>query len=141
MERSSTLEITNELSEIYLINARLELIAEEWEIPSKTIGTFTLVLEELVTNIINYGYDKGHHVILLAFSLEHDALTIQLIDDGKPFNPLDAPEPDINAPAEERRIGGLGIYFANKLMDSLTYERKDDKNHLTITKKIFDPES
>ena len=141
MERSSTLEITNELSEIYLINARLDQIAEEWKIPSKTIGTLTLVLEELVTNIINYGYEKGHHVIQVAFYLERDVLSIQLIDDGKPFNPLDAPEPNVNAPAEDRRIGGLGIYFANKLMDSLTYERIQNKNHLTITKIISDPES
>jgi len=141
MERSCTLEIKNELSEIHLVNVRVEQIAEEWKIPPKTTGNITLVIEELITNIINYGYDGGEHVISIAFTLDDDDLSIRLVDDGKSFNPLEAPTPDINASAEERRIGGLGIYFAKKLMDSLSYERLENKNVLTMTKNISDSES
>ena len=68
---------------------------------------------------------------------EEDALTIDIIDDGLPFNPLtEGPSVDVNAPIEERRIGGLGIHLVRSMMDDLSYRRENGKNHLTLTKRF-----
>jgi len=69
--------------------------------------------------------------------LLHNPGSVEMIlqDEGKPFNPLMAPEPDVNAAAQKRKIGGLGIHFVRKTMDELIYERKNGKNILHIRKK------
>ena len=60
-------------------------------------------------------------------------MTIEMVDDGKPFDPLtEAPVPDVNAPMDERPIGGLGVFLVRKLMDELTYRREEGRNHLTL---------
>lgn len=92
-----------------------------------------LALEELVSNTIKYGYDDpGQHHICLVFTIGPPAvMTIQ--DNGHPFNPLvDAPLPDLNAMAEERPIGGLGLHLVRTLATSVSYRRVDGGNRLDI---------
>lgn len=131
-----TLEIENDLSELHRIHDCLERLAEEWNIPPKPVFDITLTVEELVSNVINYGYEDTGNLIMLTFSLNDDVLSILIEDEGKAFNPLDMPAPDINAPVEDRKIGGLGIHLAKTLMDSFAYERKGDMNRVTITRRI-----
>ena len=71
-------------------------------------------------------------------SLDHESLilTIELRDAGVPFNPLEVPDPDITLPANEREIGGLGIYLCKKMMDSIDYHYVDGNNVLTMMKKV-----
>ena len=86
---------------------------------------------------MDYAYEKpGEGLIQLDASRHKDTLKIVLTDSGKPFDPTASTVPDINLPPEERPVGGLGIFLVRKLMDTLEYERKDDKNILTMTKKI-----
>ena len=131
-----TLEIENDLSELHRIHDCLERLAEEWKIPPKPVFDITLTVEELISNVINYGYEDTGNLIMLTFSLNDDVLSILIEDEGKAFNPLDMPAPDINAPVEDRKIGGLGIHLAKTLMDSFAYERKGDRNSVTITRRI-----
>jgi anti-sigma regulatory factor (Ser/Thr protein kinase) len=94
-----------------------------------------LVLEELVLNIIDYGFDDGkdEHDLEVVLVSDDDALTIEITDDGIPFDPLtDAKKPDVDAPLEDRPIGGLGVHLVRTMMDEVTYEREDGKNHLTL---------
>jgi anti-sigma regulatory factor (Ser/Thr protein kinase) len=96
-----------------------------------------LVLDEMVSNVIRHGIkDSGQHIIDV--NLQHDGqqLTLEIEDDGVPFNPFDAPVPDITKPIEERRPGGLGVYLVRQMMDSLAYERRDGKNCLLIKKSL-----
>jgi anti-sigma regulatory factor (Ser/Thr protein kinase) len=97
-----------------------------------------VVLEELITNTIFYAYrDKKKHDITIDFMLENDTLRIRLEDDGMEFNPLLSDEPeDLDKPVEDRKIGGLGIHFVKKLMDNVDYHRYENKNILTLIKKI-----
>ena len=67
---------------------------------------------------------------------EADAVKLTFSDNGKPYNPLIADEPDVTASAEEREIGGLGIFMVRKMMDDTSYMHKDDQNILTLTLKI-----
>ena len=94
-------------------------------------------LEEIFTNIVKYGYDDSReHDIMVRFELLAQGLRVIFEDDGVPFNPLTAAEPDVSAALKERRIGGLGIHMVRTLMDQVTYERVRDKNRLIIEKKI-----
>jgi anti-sigma regulatory factor (Ser/Thr protein kinase) len=94
-----------------------------------------LLLDEFVSNVIKYGYDDAReHRIQVTMELEGRRLTIRIEDDGKAFNPLEAPAPDLDLPIEERPIGGLGILIARTLADSLDYRREGDRNILTISK-------
>ena len=118
------------------INEAIESLSSQEEWPPDLLFTANLVIEELGLNVINHAYhgDSGEFEIIIAS--EDDALTIELIDSGPPFNMLtDAPIPDVDAPVDERPIGGLGIHLVKTMMDELDYRRERDKNHLTIVKR------
>jgi len=94
-----------------------------------------LVIEELVSNTIKYGYDDpGSHEIHIAACIRDGSLVVEVSDDGHPFNPLDAPDPPLHLPVHERPIGGLGLHFIRSMTDSLDYERRDGRNMVTVRK-------
>lgn len=97
-----------------------------------------LSVEEAVENVVRYAYDGGIGWLEAETSLDHDTLvlSIELRDAGKPFNPLESPDPDITLPADKRDIGGLGIFLCKKMMDSISYRYEDGINVLVMTKKI-----
>jgi len=105
------------------------------EAPAEILYLARLVIEELVSNVIKYGYDNPEgHEIRLDVRIEARTMILELSDGGRPFNPLEAPAPDLQLPAEERPIGGLGIHFVRSLSDSVDYHRIGAKNIVTIRK-------
>lgn len=95
-----------------------------------------LVLEEMITNTIKYGYrDDAVHEIDIALVLEPGEVSLTITDDGEPFDPFDQPEPDTSLPAEERPIGGLGLHLVKNMMNFCSYSREDGKNIVRILKK------
>ncbi len=133
-----TITLINQIAQLEVLADAIESLAAEWEISMSISLNLNLVLEELVTNIIFYGYeDAGEHKILIHLSFEDTILEVRIEDDAKEFNPLLHAEPDVNAPIEEREIGGLGIHFVRKIMDDMTYERLANKNVLILKKKII----
>lgn len=96
-----------------------------------------LAIEELVTNCIKYAYDDaGEHIITILLSIADGTLKMEVIDDGHPFDPLTAPEPDLALDLKDREQGGLGIFMLRQLSDGMAYERRDGTNRLTLTKWI-----
>ena len=96
-----------------------------------------LVIEELATNVLKYGYDDtAVHEVRLRVEVHPDALQLVLEDDGHSFNPLDVPEPDMHLPVEERPPGGVGIHLVRKMADRVEYERCDDRNRVTVEIKV-----
>jgi serine/threonine-protein kinase RsbW len=96
-----------------------------------------LALEELVTNSIKYGYeDSDEHVIEVSLRLSKAELVLVFVDRGRPFNPLEAPDPPLDLPIEERQVGGLGLYLLRKMSDRMTYVRKAGENRVTLHKFI-----
>ena len=97
-----------------------------------------LSIEETVENVVRYAYTDGIGWIEVGTSLDNDGLTLTVVlkDAGKKFNPLDQPEPDLTKSAEEREIGGLGIFLCKQMMDSVEYQYADNCNILTMKKKI-----
>jgi len=132
-----TITIKNRIEELPVLAAKVEELAEIWELPMPLAMNINLVLEEAVSNVIFYAYsDKEEHTIDLDFIIENKVLTISIIDNGNPFDPTLQKQPDISLPAEERPIGGLGIFLINKIMDEVTYQRIEGNNVLKLVKKI-----
>jgi anti-sigma regulatory factor (Ser/Thr protein kinase) len=139
---SNTLEIKlkNNVSELDGVNQALTEFGQRRGLPSKVIHDLNLALEEILINIISYGYtDSREHEVKVRLSVQLGEVSVEIEDDGQPFNPLEAPEPDVTKPLEERKIGGLGTHLVRKLMDSLEYKRQGERNLLTIKKKTKAP--
>src|SRR5207247_7141174 len=100
-------------------------------LPSESVRDVTFLLDEIVINIISHGYDdQREHQILVTLALENGVLAIRVEDDGRPFNPLDVPGPNLDLPIEERPIGGLGIYIARSIADQMDFRRDSGRNLL-----------
>ena len=97
-----------------------------------------IAVEELFVNVASYAYHSGNGPITIQITFEGDLVTIVLIDEGIPYNPWEREDPDITLSAEERQIGGLGVYMVKMSMDHVDYVYKDNKNILTIQKKIHE---
>ena len=135
MEKSIIL--ANDISEIARLNEFVEEIGNEFSLSPEVVFNLTLVLEEAVVNIINYAYPKeDHESIYLSAKLHKDSIMLVLTDTGKEFDPTMAPEADITLSADERPIGGLGIFLIRQIMNEVKYERIEGKNVLTLEKKL-----
>ena len=119
-----------------------EFVDQELEASGCSVKAQTqidIAIEELFVNIAHYAYNPKVGKATIRVNLNEDkphSVSITLIDEGVPYNPLAKPDPDITLSAEERKIGGLGIYMVKKSMDNMTYEYKDGKNILTIEKNF-----
>lgn len=138
-ERSGhdTLILRNELAEIGRLHPFLKAYCEREGTPMEQVFDFEIILEELVTNVIKYGgLNPGEECCLIELIRSGNHLTIHFSDSGIPFNPLEQEEVDTSLPIEERPIGGLGIHFIKKLTDTQSYERREGRNVLTLTKEL-----
>lgn len=136
MNEQLSLRLENRLPELDRLRSEVESFLERCGVGGRESYHIQLALDELVTNVVCYAYDEqGGGEIVLEMARLPGQVDMTLTDGGKPFNPLVAPEPDVAAPAEMRRIGGLGIHFVRKTMDSVRYERKNGRNILHIRKK------
>lgn len=134
MSETLVLKVNTDRGEIGHITAEIETLAErEGWTPDLTFKV-NLALEELVINIMDYGFEGGDHEIEITLISEDHRLILEISDTGKPFDPLtEAPVPDVDAPMEDRPIGGLGIYLVRNMMDDMQYRRENDRNYLTLT--------
>jgi serine/threonine-protein kinase RsbW len=97
------------------------------------VADLRLVVEEAVSNTIRHGYDDDRpHEIRVRVTLDRGAWTLEIEDDGRAFNPLAAPLPDVTLPVEEKPIGGLGILLLRSMTDAQEYRRAAGKNVLTL---------
>lgn len=132
-----SLELKNSLSELDALGRSLEQFGKTLGLAAKTLFQICLAMEELVSNIICYGYkDDAVHWIKVAISHKNAILIIRVEDDGIPFDPLKAEEPDCKSPIDRRKIGNLGIHLARKVMDDIAYERCGNNNVITLKKNI-----
>ena len=111
---------------------------EGYECPMKIQTAICVAIEEVFVNVAHYAYGEGEGDMTLGigFNAESREITFRMTDKGTPFNPLKKPDPDITLSAEEREIGGLGIFITKKTMDSVSYAYENGENVLTMIKKI-----
>ncbi len=116
-----------------VIDAAVEFL-EARGVGARPINLARLAIEEMATNIVKYGYDDAaRHEILLLVQIDPGVLLVVLEDDGHEFNPLQAAQPDLQVPLDQREPGGLGIHLVRKLAARMDYQRCGGRNRLTVT--------
>lgn len=131
--------IKSELAEISRLAGQVEEFGANNNIEPCYIFNINLSLDELITNTISYGYDDNkEHEIIIDICLAESEIVVQVRDDGKPFNPLDTPDPDLGLELDQRPAGGLGIYLVRTMMDQVEYERRGNQNIITMRKRLVD---
>jgi serine/threonine-protein kinase RsbW len=132
-----SLTLRNHVSEIARLVERLERFGHEAGLPDDVAFRLTLALDEIVSNVIRHGFDDGgEHAIAVTLDIADGTITATVVDDGSPFDPLEAPPPNLDAPLEERTPGGLGIHLVKATMDDVRYSRDGDRNVLTVRTSI-----
>ena len=116
----------------------VEQTLEEFECPMKIQMAVCVAIEEVFVNVAHYAYpnSEGSMSLGIGFDEESRTVTFCMTDRGVPFDPLKKPDPDITLSAEERDIGGLGIFITKKTMDQVTYAYENGENILTMIKKV-----
>ena len=111
----------------------METEMEKFEISPKISMKMLIAIDEIYSNIVRY---SGATEAIVSIKKSDNTLKLQFKDNGKPYNPLDSKEPDITASAEDRSIGGLGIFMVKKMLDKVEYKYVDNYNILTLTKNL-----
>ena len=129
--------LKNEVSQISLLEEFAEGIGQDLSLELGLVMNLNLVLEEAISNVILYAYptNVSQNITIDAQKIDNSLVFI-ITDTGVEFDPTKAKEANINLSAEERSIGGLGIFLIRKIMDTIEYQRVGDKNTLTLTKKL-----
>lgn len=127
----------NDLQEIERISQFATSFGEEAGLPERIVFAMNLALEELLVNIINYGYeDGGVHEVCVRLEIDATgALVIEVEDDARPFDPTSMPDVDLEQSLEDRNIGGLGIHLVRTMFDDFEYHRREPHGNLLILKK------
>lgn len=131
------IQIANSLDELDKLVEFIEELGEELSLSSETTMNINLALEEAISNIIMYAYPQEEkHEIYLRANTNDRQLIFLLTDSGLSFDPTQAPEVDLSISAEERQIGGLGIFLIRNIMNEVSYQRLDGKNRLVMKKYL-----
>ena len=142
MAHEFSIRIANDLGEIAGVSRVIHAFLKPHAVPEETEHAVGVAFEEMLSNTIKYGYeDDARHDIELSVSVEAEHILLRIEDDAHAFDPLDAAAPDMDAPFEERPVGGLGIVLVRGLSESMEYERVDGKNVLRIRIRKGSPSS
>jgi serine/threonine-protein kinase RsbW len=115
-----------------------EAFSAAHHLPPGETWPMLVALDEVLSNVVRHGY-RGEGAagrIEVTFSLRDGEVEMTVIDDAAPFDPLAAADPDTTQPGERRTVGGLGIFFVKKLMDGMTYERREGRNRLSCRRRV-----
>ena len=133
MVNTLSISFANDMRELTHVLQVVNVFLEPRELQSKLVYAVNLILEEILMNIIRYGYDdEDPHELEVKIELEEDEVALTVIDDGKEFNPLTIPGPDRSMSAMDRIEEGLGLQFVRHMRNAMEYRREGDKNILSI---------
>ena len=133
MANTLSISFANDMKELTHVLQVVNVFLEPRELQSKLIYAVNLILEEILMNIIKYGYDdEESHEIEVQIEVEQEEVALTVIDDGKEFNPLTIPRPDHSKSAMDRLEEGLGLQFVRHMRNAMEYRREENKNILKI---------
>ena len=127
--KKTDISVTPDKDSIKTVTEFMERTLEEWEVPMRVAGKVKIAIDEIYSNIVYYSGAKNAMITVKA---SDEKLSLLFEDDGIPYNPTTAKEPDVTLSAEERDIGGLGIFMVKKMAADIHYENTDGKNRLTV---------
>lgn len=130
----------SDLAELAEVSRRVIQIGKDHRLPDEVTADVRLALEEVLSNIIRHGSEgRADRRIDVQILVANGEITLEIQDEGVPFNPLEYPEPDVALPLEERGLGGLGILLVRRLMDGMAYRREQGRNILVLKKRMARP--
>ena len=133
MANTLSISFANDMPELTHVLQVVNVFLEPRELQSKLVYAVNLILEEILMNIVKYGYDdEESHEIEVQIEVEQEEVALIVIDDGKEFNPLTIPKPDRSKSAMERLEEGLGLQFVRHMRNAMEYRREEGKNILRI---------
>jgi len=134
------LTVKNRIEDLLRVNSIFESFATQHEIGGRLRYHLLVSIEEILTNIIKYGFDEqGVHPIHITFRLVLENVEMEFEDRGREFNPLEVEEPNLETAIEDRQLGGLGIHLVKKMVDVAEYRREGDRNILLLRKSKPSP--
>ncbi len=137
MAEQATLVLKNDTSELERVMSYISEVCLQKSIPPDIEYDLNLALDEMIINVAKHAFPEGEeHNFTVQVSMDDDEFVARIEDDGKEFNPTLYPNPDLNAPLEARKEGGLGIYLVRQIMTSIEYQRVGGKNVVTLRKKL-----
>jgi anti-sigma regulatory factor (Ser/Thr protein kinase) len=123
----------NDINEISRVCDMVCKFCKKHNVSDEKCHDITLILDEIITNIVNYAYPDGkEHELSVNVNKIGMHIALRLIDSGVAFDPLTQADPDVESSLEERKVGGLGIFIAKQLSDGLKYSRVNNQNQLDI---------
>ena len=129
--------LRNSLSELDRLREQLRLAGQRWKLSEKTILQINLVLDELFTNIVSYGFDDTlDHSIVISLEYDGERMQITMTDDGHAFDINQADNPELDISPDQKDVGGLGIFLVRQYVDDISYKREKGKNIIKLTKII-----
>ncbi len=133
MGNTLSISFHNDMQELTHVIQVVNVFLEPRDLQSKLIYAVNLILEEILMNIVKYGYDDEEtHEIEVRIGVEEGEVALTVIDDGREFNPLTVPAPDRSMSAMDRIEEGLGLHFVRHMRNAMEYRREHDKNILNI---------
>ena len=131
--------IANRRDDIARVRNIVEDLAATHHLARDVVADVNVALDEVLTNILTYGYDDDDiHEIRIRLSLDQEAIEVEVVDDGRPFDPTALAPPDLSTPLRDRPVGGLGMHFVRNLMSEVIYTRAGDHNRLLLKKCLAD---
>jgi anti-sigma regulatory factor (Ser/Thr protein kinase) len=136
LPQTTHLVIRNDVADLESVSKAMEQIGAKHGVPDMSLFQLQVALDEMVSNVIKYAWpDPGAHKIEIRITVGGDGIEVEIIDDGRMFNPLAAPEPEKPLPGQRPRPGGVGVHMTKQLVDRIGYARSGNCNHTTLTKR------
>lgn len=140
LKPGTSVTLRNDAACIPDLQRAIASFGKENGVPADALHDVRLAMEEVVDNIVRHAYtDTAEHLIAVRMTRGDGGMILEVQDDGRPFNPEKYPPPDLSVPLEERTPGGLGVFLARSVMDSVEYRREGGKNILTLRKSLPPP--
>jgi len=135
--KNVSIKLKNRISELERLGQKLQAFGEGIGLSKKCVFQINLAVDELFTNIVKYGFaDNNLHYIAVTLSHRDGKISIRVEDNGIPFDPAAKQTSELKDQIENCKIGGLGLHLVKKIMDDIVYERREEKNVITLTKFI-----
>lgn len=131
--------ISNRRDDLARVTRIVDELAASHHLAAGVVADVNVALDEVLTNIITYGYDDDRvHEIRIRLTVDDDAIEAEVLDDGRPFDPTAISAPDRSTSLRERRVGGFGIHLVKNLMSEVIYSRSGDRNRLVLRRRLTD---
>jgi serine/threonine-protein kinase RsbW len=135
-DQTIELAIRNDVAELATVTDTVDRIGAEAGVPFKAVMQLQVVLDEVLSNVIKYAWPEGGpHELRVRISVRGGTVEVLVIDDGRPFDPLVQPPPELLPPGRRPQPGGVGIHMIRQLVDGFEYSRADGYNQVTLSKR------